>query len=87
HRLNLLGFLDLSHWGADFADSGNLGMLDIVAALRWINANIARFGGDPDRVTVFGGSFAMFNTPERALRLAELVLAELGLARGQIAAL
>lgn len=115
HRLNLLGFLDLSHWGADFADSGNLGMLDIVAALRWINTNIARFGGDPDRVTVFGqsgggakvtallgmpsarglfhramvlsGSFAMFNTPERALRLAELVLAELGLARGQIAAL
>lgn len=56
HRLNLLGFLDLSAWGPDFADTGNLGMLDIVAALRWVQGNIAAFGGDPDRVTIFGQS-------------------------------
>lgn len=56
HRLNLLGFLDLSAWGQDFAESGNLGMLDIVAALRWVKDNIGAFGGDPDRVTIFGQS-------------------------------
>ncbi len=56
HRLNLLGFLDLSAWGPEFAESGNLGMLDIVAALRWVLDNIAAFGGDPDRVTIFGQS-------------------------------
>lgn len=112
HRLNVLGFLDLSGWGSEFAESGNLGMLDIVAALRWVRDNIAAFGGDPDRVTIFGqsggggkvsalmampsarglyhramilsGSFAGFNTPERSGRLAELLLAELGLGRGDI---
>lgn len=56
HRLNLLGFLDLSHCGTDYAQSGNVGMLDIVAALRWIRDNIARFGGDPSSVSVFGQS-------------------------------
>lgn len=56
HRLNLLGFLDLSHCGADYAQSGNVGMLDIVAALRWIRDNIAQFGGDPSSVLVFGQS-------------------------------
>lgn len=56
HRLNLLGFLDLSAWGPDFAETGNLGMLDIVAALRWVRENIAAFGGDPERVTIFGQS-------------------------------
>lgn len=56
HRLNLLGFLDLSSFGAEFEQSGNVGMLDIVAALRWVRDNIAAFGGDPDRVTIFGQS-------------------------------
>ncbi|MFA5963466.1 MAG: carboxylesterase family protein [Sphingomonas sp.] len=56
HRLNLLGFLDLSHCGARYAQSGNVGMFDIVAALQWIRDNIAQFGGDPSRVLVFGQS-------------------------------
>jgi para-nitrobenzyl esterase len=57
HRLGVLGFLYLGELaGPDFAESGNLGMLDIVAALKWIQENIREFGGDPDRVTVFGES-------------------------------
>lgn len=56
HRLNLLGFLDLTEWGSEFAESGNLGMLDVVAALRWVRDNISAFGGDPGRVTIFGQS-------------------------------
>jgi para-nitrobenzyl esterase len=57
HRLNVFGYTDLSAVAGDrFAGSGQGGMLDIVAALSWIKANIANFGGDPDRVTVFGNS-------------------------------
>jgi len=56
HRLNLLGFLDLSAYGERYARSANVGMLDIVAALEWIRDNIHAFGGDPGRVTVFGQS-------------------------------
>jgi len=56
HRLGILGFLDLSHLGEEFADSGNVGMLDIVAALQWVSTNVAGFGGDPHNVTVFGES-------------------------------
>lgn len=56
HRLNLYGFLDLSDYGEEYAMSGNVGMEDIVAALKWIRDNIAAFGGDPDNVTVFGES-------------------------------
>lgn len=56
HRLNLLGFLDLSAYGERYASSGNVGMLDIVAALEWVRDNIAAFGGDPDRVMIFGQS-------------------------------
>ncbi len=56
HRLNVLGYLDLSAYGEQYAHSGNLGMHDIVAALRWVKENIACFGGDPDCVTVFGQS-------------------------------
>jgi para-nitrobenzyl esterase len=41
HRLGVLGFLDVSHLGEEFADSGNVGMLDIVAALEWVRDNIA----------------------------------------------
>lgn len=57
HRLNAFGFLHLPDaGGTDFADSGNAGMLDLVAALRWVQDNVARFGGDPENVTVFGVS-------------------------------
>lgn len=56
HRLNVLGFLDLSAYGDKYANSGNAGLLDIVAALQWVNRNIASFGGDPSNVTIFGQS-------------------------------
>ena len=56
HRLNVLGFLDLSAYGARYAHSGNVGMMDIVKALQWVRDNIAQFGGDPANVTIFGQS-------------------------------
>ncbi|MFT4075089.1 MAG: carboxylesterase family protein [Asticcacaulis sp.] len=57
HRLGLLGYLYLGEiGGANWATSGNQGMLDIVAGLRWVKANIASFGGNPDNVTLFGES-------------------------------
>ena len=56
HRLNSVGFLDLSAYGDKYKDSANAGMLDIVAALEWIQRNIENFGGDPGNVTVFGQS-------------------------------
>ena len=56
HRLNVLGFLDLSAFGEKYAKSGNAGLLDLVAALQWVKDNIAGFGGDPDNVTIFGQS-------------------------------
>ena len=56
HRLNSVGFLDLTAYGDKYKDSANAGMLDIVAALEWIQRNIENFGGDPGNVTVFGQS-------------------------------
>ncbi len=56
HRLNVLGYLDLSAFGEKYKESANVGMTDIVAALRWVKENIAYFGGDPDCVTIFGQS-------------------------------
>ncbi len=57
HRLNIIGFLDLSATGyPKYKYSGNVGMMDVVAALEWIRHNISAFGGDPDNVTVFGES-------------------------------
>ena len=56
HRLNILGFLDLSEFGDKYKPSANAGMLDLVAALEWVKANIAAFGGDPENVTIFGQS-------------------------------
>jgi para-nitrobenzyl esterase len=107
HRLNLLGYLDLSRFGERYAQSGNVGMLDIVAALEWVRDNIAVLGGDPARVLIFGqsgggakvgtlmgmpaakglfhrgvvqsGSFSFAYTQERSQRLADLLVAELGL--------
>jgi para-nitrobenzyl esterase len=57
HRLNAFGYLYLAELGgAEFADSGNLGQLDLILALQWIRDNIAEFGGDPQRVLIFGES-------------------------------
>jgi para-nitrobenzyl esterase len=57
HRLNAFGYLYLARFGsAEFADSGNAGQLDILLALQWVKENIVEFGGDPDRVMVFGQS-------------------------------
>ncbi|MBV8843492.1 MAG: carboxylesterase/lipase family protein [Bryobacterales bacterium] len=56
HRLNVLGFANLSEFSRDFASSGDNGMLDIVHALRWVRANIGHFGGDPNTVMIFGQS-------------------------------
>ncbi len=56
HRLNILGFLDLSAVSDKYKHSGNVGVLDIVAALKWIRDNITAFGGDPSNVTIFGES-------------------------------
>jgi len=57
HRLNVFGFTYLGEAaGSDFALSGGVGLLDIVAALQWVRDNIDRFGGDPNLVTIFGQS-------------------------------
>jgi para-nitrobenzyl esterase len=57
HRLGLLGFLYLEEIaGAEYAESGNQGMLDIVAGLKWVRENISAFGGDPGNVMIFGES-------------------------------
>lgn len=56
HRLNVLGHLDLSAYGDKYANSGNAGLLDLVAALQWVKNNIEDFGGDAGNVTIFGQS-------------------------------
>ena len=63
YRVNAMGFIDLSrvpdgkvYKAADFKDSGQLGILDNVSALRWVNRNIEAFGGDKNNITVFGES-------------------------------
>lgn len=58
YRLGALGFLALKELSMEdsHASSGNYGLLDQVAALKWVQQNIASFGGDPDNVTIFGES-------------------------------
>jgi para-nitrobenzyl esterase len=113
HRLNILGFLDLTALGGEeFAHSANAGMLDLVAALEWVRDNIAKVGGDPGNVTIFGQSggggkvSALLAMPaakglfqraivmsgagirmvehDRATKLAEAVLGEVGLKANQL---
>jgi para-nitrobenzyl esterase len=56
YRLGEIGYSHLAHLDESYAGSGNCGVLDQVAALEWVRANIANFGGDPDNVTIFGES-------------------------------
>ncbi|MBR5620857.1 MAG: carboxylesterase family protein [Clostridia bacterium] len=84
-RLGLLGFIDFSSvpGGEDYVASGNLGLLDQVCALRWIQKNIASFGGDPDCVTIFGessgaGSVSLLPLMREADGLFRRVIAESG---------
>jgi len=70
YRLGALGFLYLDAFGAEYKGSGSNGLLDQVLALRWVKNNIARFGGDPDNITVMGESagaesiFALMSMPQ-----------------------
>ncbi|MDY2712426.1 MAG: carboxylesterase family protein [Candidatus Faecivivens sp.] len=70
HRLNILGYLDLSPFGEKYKNSCNAGNADMVAALKWVHENIASFGGDPENVTIFGQSgggmkvWTLMQTPE-----------------------
>ena len=71
HRLNMLGFMDLSEFGEEYRYSGNAGIADLVEALKWVRDNIVCFGGDPDYVTIYGQSggggkvTTLMNTPRR----------------------
>jgi para-nitrobenzyl esterase len=57
HRLNVFGHLFLAEFGGEeYADSGNVGLLDLALALRWVQDNVSEFGGDPANVTIFGQS-------------------------------
>ncbi len=57
HRLNVFGHLDLAEVGGEeYAESGNVGVLDLVSVLQWVRENISTFGGDPNNVTIFGQS-------------------------------
>ncbi|MGI6316813.1 MAG: carboxylesterase/lipase family protein [Christensenellales bacterium] len=72
HRLNCIGYLDLSAYGEKYKYTGNLGQIDLLAALGWIRENIATFGGDPWNVTIMGQSggggkvSALLQTPAAA---------------------
>jgi len=64
HRLNILGYLDLSAYGDKYKHSANNSILDLQFALQWVHDNIANFGGDPNNVTIMGqsGGGAKVNT-------------------------
>ena len=62
YRLGALGTLSLSQYGGQLAEASNLFLQDVIAALTWIQRNIAHFGGDPDNVTVYGHSAGAYTT-------------------------
>jgi para-nitrobenzyl esterase len=62
YRLGPFGWLSLSQYGGAFADATNLGLQDIITALKWVQKNIAYFGGDPKNVTVAGHSAGAYST-------------------------
>ena len=64
HRLNVLGYLNLSAYSDKYKHSANNSILDLVSALEWVKTNISNFGGDPNNVTIFGqsGGGAKVNT-------------------------
>jgi para-nitrobenzyl esterase len=62
YRLGALGAVSLSQYGGRLAEASNLCLQDVIAALTWIQRNIARFGGDPDNVTVYGHSGGAYST-------------------------
>ena len=85
YRLGILGFIDFSSvpGGEEYSTSGNLGLLDQVCALKWINKNISAFGGNPDNVTIFGesagaGSVSLIPLIKEADGLYRRVIAESG---------
>jgi len=84
YRVGAWGFLELSEIGGpDYAESGNLDLLDQIAALKWVKQNIAAFGGDPDNVTLFGqsaggGSAGMLMTAPPARGLFHKAILESG---------
>ncbi len=85
YRVGIMGFIDLSmvEGGEDFPESGNLGLLDQICALKWIRENIRSFGGDPDKVTIFGesagaGSVSLLPLIDEAKGLFRRVIAESG---------
>jgi para-nitrobenzyl esterase len=76
HRLGALGYLSHPWFSAENGGgSGNYGLYDLIAALDWVRENIAAFGGDPDRITVFGQSAGAMSTQ---------ALISSGLTRGKI---
>lgn len=85
YRLGVLGFLHLSHLpdGTDYPDAQNLGLMDQIAALKWVHENIAGFGGNPDNVTIFGesagaGSVSLLPLVEGSHQYFKRVIAESG---------
>ncbi len=61
YRLGPFGWLSLSQYGGVLADATNLGLQDIITALKWVRENISRFGGDPQNVTVAGHSAGAYS--------------------------
>ena len=85
YRVGLMGFVDFSsvEGGEAFPDAPNLGLLDQIEALRWVQKNISGFGGDPDNVTIFGesaggGSVSLLPMIPSAKGLFRRVIAESG---------
>ena len=89
YRLGELGFLHIEGLGEDGRSTGNNGILDQAAALRWVRDNISSFGGDPDQVTIFGESAggmsasALLGLPE-AKGLFQRAICQSGAANGRI---